>query len=200
VIKPLPLETLAWLRHAASCGQRDSQAMLHLLERMDAQEARDKEDANRWASVRQAMHRLRESIEALEQRPIPGTVELAAPTIRDYCAALNDDVDYLLTCIEDGSSDPITLQEISDLAETARAALAAEPAGEVPTPAEIDKLTWQHASDLSDFRIGIAPEDVPALVYAALARWGRAATPSAPEVGEVGEVGELVAYLQDHGT
>jgi hypothetical protein len=39
---------------------------------------RDKEDANRWASVRQSMHRLRERIEALEARPIPGTIELAA--------------------------------------------------------------------------------------------------------------------------
>ena len=45
-----PPETLAWLRHAASCGQRDAQLTLHILERL----------------------------EALEQRPIPGAVELAA--------------------------------------------------------------------------------------------------------------------------
>jgi hypothetical protein len=59
----------------------------------------------------------------------------------------------------------------ADLIGRARAALAAEPAGEVPTPAEIDKLTQQHTSDLGDLRIGVAPEDVPALVYAALVRW-----------------------------
>jgi hypothetical protein len=101
-------------------------------------------------------------------------------TIRDHCAAQVNDVTYLLECIEDGSSDPITLQDIADRANTARAALAAESAGEVPTPAEIDELTQQHTSDLGDLRIGVAPEDVPALVHAALARWGRPATPPAP--------------------
>ena len=50
---PLTPQTLAWLRHAAAVdGAAYSQVLLHLLERL----------------------------EALEQRPIPGTVELAAPT------------------------------------------------------------------------------------------------------------------------
>ena len=44
-------KTLAWLRQAAHAGQVEPQALLHLLER----------------------------VEALEQRPIPGVVELAAP-------------------------------------------------------------------------------------------------------------------------
>jgi hypothetical protein len=47
-----PPETLSWLRHAASCGKADAQLTLHILERL----------------------------EALEQRPIPGFVELADPT------------------------------------------------------------------------------------------------------------------------
>jgi hypothetical protein len=81
MIKPLPPETLAWLRQAAALdGDAYSQVLLHLLERMDAQEARDREDASCWASVRQSIHRLRERIEALEQRPIFGFVDLAAPT------------------------------------------------------------------------------------------------------------------------
>jgi hypothetical protein len=33
-----PPETLAWLRHAASCGQRDAQLTLHILERLEALE------------------------------------------------------------------------------------------------------------------------------------------------------------------
>jgi hypothetical protein len=49
--KPPP-ETLAWLRHAASCGKADAHLTLHIMDRL----------------------------EALERRPIPGTVELAAPT------------------------------------------------------------------------------------------------------------------------
>jgi hypothetical protein len=109
---------------------------------------------------------------------------MTTPTIRDHCATLAIDVSYLLMCIPDGSFDSVTLQEIADRADDARDALAAEAAGEGPTPAEIDKLTQQHTSDLGDLRIGVAPEDVPALVYAALARWGRPATPPAPEVGE----------------
>jgi hypothetical protein len=51
--KPLPPGTLAWLRQSATVdGSAYSQVLLHLLDR----------------------------VEALEQRPIPGTVELAAPT------------------------------------------------------------------------------------------------------------------------
>jgi hypothetical protein len=46
--------------------------------------------------------------------------------------------------------------------------------------AEIDELTWQHCSDLGDLRIGIAPEDVPALVAAVLARWAAPAIEPAP--------------------
>ena len=106
---------------------------------------------------------------------------MTTPTIRDHCATLAIDVSYLLMCIPDGSFDSVTLQEIADRADDARDALAAEAAGEGPTPAEIDKLTQQHTSDLGDLRIGVAPEDVPALVYAALARWNRRAAPPAPE-------------------
>jgi len=37
----LPPETLAWLRHAASCGQRDAQLTLHTLERLEAMEKKN---------------------------------------------------------------------------------------------------------------------------------------------------------------
>jgi hypothetical protein len=78
---PLPETTLAWLRQTAKFeGAVTAQVILNLLDRVEALEARDKEDANCWASVRESMHRLRERIEALEQRPVPGTVELADPT------------------------------------------------------------------------------------------------------------------------
>jgi hypothetical protein len=56
MIKPLPPETLAWLRQTAKFGGVTAQALLHLLERL----------------------------EALERRPIPGTVEMAAD-----CSALD---------------------------------------------------------------------------------------------------------------
>jgi hypothetical protein len=32
---PLPSQTLAWLKHAADAGQRDAQALLHLIDRAD---------------------------------------------------------------------------------------------------------------------------------------------------------------------
>jgi hypothetical protein len=35
---PLPSQTLAWLNHAADAGQRDAQALLHLIARADAQD------------------------------------------------------------------------------------------------------------------------------------------------------------------
>jgi hypothetical protein len=84
--EPLPPTTLAWLRHAASCGQRDAQLTLHTLEHLEALEkkneiqrlailewGKDVDKLERWIDL----HLTR--IMALEQRPIPGTVELAAP-------------------------------------------------------------------------------------------------------------------------
>ena len=81
-----PPETLAWLHHAASCGQRDAQLTLHILERLEALEkkyetqrlatlewGKDVDKLMRWSDK----HLQR--IMALEHRPIPGTVELAAP-------------------------------------------------------------------------------------------------------------------------
>jgi hypothetical protein len=65
----------------------------------------------------------------------------------------------------------------------ARTALAQQKA-EGPSLAEIAELTQHHSSDLGDLRIGVAPEDVPALVAAAFARWGRPPAPPAPEVRE----------------
>jgi hypothetical protein len=48
-----------------------------------------------------------------------------------------------------------------------------------PTDEEINEMVeaQQHLSDLGDLRIGVAPEDVPALIHDALARWGRTTTP-----------------------
>jgi hypothetical protein len=60
-----PPETLAWLRQAAAVdGYVEPQLLLHLLER----------------------------VEALEQRPIPGTVELAAPTPEAAPVATDEDL------------------------------------------------------------------------------------------------------------
>ena len=52
---------------------------------------------------------------------------MTTPTIRDLCAALADAVDYLIDCVQDGSSDLIALQECRDRANTARDLLAAAP-------------------------------------------------------------------------
>jgi hypothetical protein len=112
-------------------------------------------------------------------------------TIRDHCAAQVNDVAYLLECIRDGSSDPITLQEIADRANTARAALAAEPAGDVPS--ERDVAEWINSLPLWH---GASRDELSGIVLRALARWGRPATPPAPEVGEVVE---LVAALMEPG-
>ena len=120
---------------------------------------------------------------------------MTTPTIRDYCADLSYDVDYLLTCIEDGSSDPITLQEIADRANTARAALAAEPAGEGPSAAEVDAAwlaTWNSEANCYD---------VAAFAHAILAGWGHPAAPPAPEVGDgpsLADVDELCEEFEFH--
>ena len=58
--EPPSPETLSWLRHAASCGHRDAQLTLHILERLDALEAAHREAA---------MDELREASADLQPTP-----------------------------------------------------------------------------------------------------------------------------------
>ncbi len=110
----------------------------------------------------------------------------------------------------------IPVDDWTDAIAAACAALA-QSEGEGPTPAEIDKLTQQHTSDLGDLRIGVAPEDAPATMIAAslgiskaeaiaglhaiLARCGRPTAPPVPEAGEgrwsEGVCGDGAAILFD---
>jgi hypothetical protein len=116
---------------------------------------------------------------------------MTTPTIRDHCAAQVNDVAYLLECIRDGSSDPITLQEIADRANIARNALAAEAVGDVPS--ERDVAEWINSLPLWH---GASRDELPGIVLRAFAHWG---CPPAPPAPEVGEVVELVAALMEPG-
>jgi hypothetical protein len=122
---------------------------------------------------------------------------VTTPTIRDHCATLAGDVDYLLTCIEDGSSDPITLEEIFDRLITARDLLAAEPAGEGPRelqcPASVARGCHEAAAEAES---GSPLQQLLVASGDLLERCRPAAPPAPPGVGEVGEV---AAYLHGHG-
>ena len=50
---------------------------------------------------------------------------------------------------------------------------AIEPVSEVLTDEAIEELTWRHTCEIGDLGVGIAVEDAPAFIRAALARWGR---------------------------
>ena len=72
---------------------------------------------------------------------------------------------------------------------TASAALStalAQPEPEGPTDSEvltdeaIEELTWRHTCEIGDLGVGIAVEDAPAFIRAALARWGRPAIEPVP--------------------
>jgi hypothetical protein len=59
----------------------------------------------------------------------------------------------------------------ADRARYARPAI--EPVSEVLTDEAIEELTWRHTCEIGDLGVGIAVEDAPAFIRAALARWGR---------------------------
>ncbi len=98
-LRPLPPETLAWLRQTARLdGGVTAQVLLHLLERLEALEkkyetqrlatlewGKDVDKLMRWSDD----HLKR--IMALEQRPIPGTVELAAQPTPEVAPVVTDD-------------------------------------------------------------------------------------------------------------
>jgi hypothetical protein len=57
---------------------------------------------------------------------------------------------------------------------------AIEPVPEGPTDMDIEDLMRQHTSNLGDNLIGVATQDVPALIRAALSHWGRPAIEPVP--------------------
>jgi hypothetical protein len=69
---PLPSQTLAWLNLSADAGQRDAQALLHLLARADA---RDQDDAKFLDSYSRTIAALCRRLEALER----GAKDLPTP-------------------------------------------------------------------------------------------------------------------------
>jgi len=68
-VSKLPETTLAWLRHAAiELGQRDAQTMLHLLERMDALEAAQRQPTPEAAPMATDDSELEEELFELYQK------------------------------------------------------------------------------------------------------------------------------------
>ena len=100
---------------------------------------------------------------------------MSTPTIRDMCAALSGDVNYLIACIRDGSSDSCALQECLDRASTARDLLAAEPVGEGPS--ERDVAEWINGLPLWH---GATRDELTGIVLKAFTHWGRPAARPAP--------------------
>ena len=75
-----PPKTLAWLRHAASCGQRGAQLTLHTLERLEALEADATEQSRSSSFCNEAIVRRLEALEAAQQQPpAPQSAPPAAP-------------------------------------------------------------------------------------------------------------------------
>jgi len=57
---------------------------------------------------------------------------------------------------------------------------AIEPVSEVLTDEAIEELTWRHTCEIGDLGVGVAVEDAPAFIRAALARWGHPTTEPVP--------------------
>jgi hypothetical protein len=66
------------------------------------------------------------------------------------------------------------------LGQPPTARLTIKPVSEVLTDEAIEELTWRHTCEIGDLGVGIAVEDAPAFIRAALARWGRPATQPVP--------------------
>jgi hypothetical protein len=130
-----PPETLAWLRQTAAVdGAAYSQVLLHLLERL----------------------------EALEQRPIPGFVELAAPT--PEAAPVATDEELWSMWADCSNSVAATLRACYDLG---RQHGAAQPPADQPAPPVapvgglVERLACKLAIEMSERRVGPGTECTP---------------------------------------
>jgi len=178
--EPLPTTTLAWLRQTAKLeGAVTAQVLLHLLER----------------------------VEVLEQRPIPGFVELAAPAPEAANVAILNHMDYdkaltpgdvlkaqIRACYNLGRQHGATPPAPEPVGEPLAARPLLEKVARLgdcigqQTVAQVQQLAEQASAWLRDNppgkAVAIEPRGCPAPGACSCVE----PTPPAPEVGEVGEL------------
>jgi hypothetical protein len=74
----------------------------------------------------------------------------------------------------------VCAEDVADLCGAILTRHASEAASEVLTDEAIEELTWRHTCEIGDLGVGIAVEDAPAFIRAALARWSRPAIEPVP--------------------
>jgi hypothetical protein len=148
-IKP---ETLAWLRQTAKFeGGVTAQAILHLLERVEALEAKDQLDAEAWASMRRAscdyQRRLSNLEAVMNLRQQDEDAELAAPTPEAAPVATDEDLWSLWAnrrqhgAAQPPAAEPAQVAALSDALIRAECALSDIAEGE-ETNAAPNTLEW----------------------------------------------------------
>jgi hypothetical protein len=119
---PLPSQTLAWLNHAADAGQRDAQALLHLIARVDAQDQWFAKFTDSYSRTIAALCRRLEALERGAKDPPAAPVD-AGPVANALLVA-----EAALADVAEGLPDlPVEDSEPIEWAETrcAKKALAA---------------------------------------------------------------------------
>jgi hypothetical protein len=136
---PLPSQTLAWLNHAADAGQRDAQALLHLIARADAQGQWFTKFTDSYSRTIAALCRRLESLERganLQRRDEDaeatesGSVADTAQRITDYAAKAGLTVQDWAKAF---NAAPVDDSPVANALRAASASRRAEPEGEGPS-------------------------------------------------------------------
>jgi hypothetical protein len=167
---PLPSQTLAWLNHAADAGQRDAQALLHLIARADAQDQWFAKFTDSYSRTIAALCRRLASLERgandlpapaaqVDDSPIANALIVAETALADVAEGepgahrLSDTLQWIETRCTEALADirPVMKEHGIQTSEWPPAAPA--PAAPTPRPTALVKVVGRELPRLPDGRV-----------------------------------------------
>jgi hypothetical protein len=185
---PLPSQTLAWLKHAADAGQRDAQALLHLIARADKRDQDVAKFVDSYSSTIAALCRRLEALErGAKDLPAPAgptdaasaanaliLAEAALADVAEAAAGGNSDVDKCLDWVELRCTEALAaIRPVMEghgirTSEFPPAAPAPAPATPTPRPTALVEVVGNELPLLPDGRVD---EVLTLAVIRKLAAW-----------------------------
>jgi hypothetical protein len=202
----LPSQTLAWLNHAADAGQRDAQVLLHLIDRVDAQDKWFADFTDHYSKTIAALCRRLAALERganLRQRDEDAEAT-ESDSIADVAQHITDYASKAGLTVQDWAkafnAAPVDAGPVVNALLVAESALADVAEGDAVSPHAVGCLHWAEArctEALAAIRPVMKEHGIQTSEFPPAALAPTPATPTPPPTALVEVVGNELPLLPD---